>query len=156
MDRGEWHSASDPGQIRILGSAHWIMDPDPAPDLDPALFVTVFQETNKNEFFSYVFLAYYLRVADPDPGSGAFLTPWDGIRDGKNPDSGWISCIIFPRAEKHLFWLKIFKFFDADPGRDLLDPGFGIFLTLDPGWKKFVSRIRDKEPRFEHCKYIIK
>jgi hypothetical protein len=26
--------------------------------------------------------------------------------------------------------LKILKFFDADP-----DPGSGIFLTLDPGWK---------------------
>ncbi len=28
-------------------------------------------------------------VADPDPGSGAFLTPWIRIRDpgwGKNPD----------------------------------------------------------------------
>ncbi len=32
------------------------------------------------------------------------------------------------------FWVKILKFFDADPV-----PGF--FLTLDPGWKKF--RIRD-------------
>jgi hypothetical protein len=27
------------------------------------------------------------------------------------------------------FWVKILKIFDADP-----DPG--IFLTLDPGWKK--------------------
>jgi hypothetical protein len=35
--------------------------------------------------------------------------------------------------------VKIFKFFDADP-----DPGSGIFLTLDPGWKKFGSGIRDK------------
>jgi hypothetical protein len=26
--------------------------------------------------------------------------------------------------------LKILKFFDVDP-----DPGSGIFLTLDPGWK---------------------
>jgi hypothetical protein len=29
---------------------------------------------------------------------------------------------------KTIFGLKILKFFDADPG-------FGIFLTLDPGWK---------------------
>jgi hypothetical protein len=35
-----------------------------------------------------------------------------------------------------LFWVKILKFFDADA-----DPG--IFLTLDPGWKKFGSGIRD-------------
>jgi hypothetical protein len=27
---------------------------------------------------------------------------------------------------------KYLKFFDADP-----DPGSGIFLTRDPGWKKF-------------------
>jgi hypothetical protein len=28
----------------------------------------------------------------------------------------------------HIFWVKILIFFDADPGS-------GIFLTLDPGWK---------------------
>jgi hypothetical protein len=27
-------------------------------------------------------------VADPDPGSGAFLPPGSGIRDGFFPDSG--------------------------------------------------------------------
>ncbi len=37
------------------------------------------------------------------------------------------------------FWVKILKFFDADA-----DPG--IFLTLDPGWKKFGSGIHDKHP----------
>jgi hypothetical protein len=39
-------------------------------------------------------------VADPDPGSGAFLTPGSGIRirDGKNPDPEITSRIIFPRA----------------------------------------------------------
>jgi hypothetical protein len=31
-------------------------------------------------------------------------------------------------------WLKILKFFDADPDPD---PGSGIFLTLDPGWKNW-------------------
>jgi hypothetical protein len=49
--------------------------------------------------------------------------------------------IIFPRDKKQFFglkylnsffWVKIFKFFDADA-----DPGF--FLTLDQGWKKFGS-----------------
>jgi hypothetical protein len=29
-----------------------------------------------------------------------------------------------------IFWVKNNKFFDTDP-----DPGFKIFLTLDPGWK---------------------
>jgi hypothetical protein len=38
-----------------------------------------------------------------------------------------------------VFWVKIFKFFDADPGiRDLLDPGSGM--------KKFGSGIRYKHP----------
>jgi hypothetical protein len=56
-------------------------------------------------------------VADPDPGSGAFLTPGSGmgkvrirIRD---PDP---TRIIFPRAQKPFFWVKILKFYDADPG----------------------------------------
>ncbi len=35
-----------------------------------------------------------------------------------------------------LFWLKILKFFDADPGS-------GNLFDLDPGWKKFGSEIRD-------------
>ncbi len=36
-----------------------------------------------------------------------------------------------------IFWVKILKFFDADPGS-------GIFLTLDPGWRKFGGT--DKHP----------
>jgi hypothetical protein len=40
-----------------------------------------------------------------------------------------------------IFWVKILKFLDADP-----DPDPGIFLTRDPGWKKFRSGIRDKHP----------
>ncbi len=42
-------------------------------------------------------------VADPDPGSGAFLTPSSGIRDGikkQDPDPGWTTWIILPRAQK--------------------------------------------------------
>jgi hypothetical protein len=46
-------------------------------------------------------------VADPDPGSVAFLTPGSGIRDGKNPDPGRTTRIIFPRAQKPFFGLKI-------------------------------------------------
>jgi hypothetical protein len=56
--------------------------------------------------------------SDPDPGSGAFLTPGSG--SGMN--------ILDHISESILtnFWVKILKFFDADP-----DPG--IFWTLDPG-----------------------
>jgi hypothetical protein len=54
-----------------------------------------------------------------DPGSGAFLTPRSGIRDGykikirirdKHPDS-------YFREFRNNFWFKILKFFDED-----LDP----------------------------------
>jgi hypothetical protein len=38
-----------------------------------------------------------------------------------------------------IFWFKILKFCDA-----IADPDPGIFFTLDPGWKKFGSGIRDK------------
>jgi hypothetical protein len=37
--------------------------------------------------------------------------------------------------------VKILKFFDADPGSRIRDG-----KNLDPGWKKFGSRIRDKHP----------
>jgi hypothetical protein len=41
-----------------------------------------------------------------------------------------------------IFGVIILKFFDADP-----DPGSGIFMTLDPGWKKSVFGIPDPQ----HC-----
>ncbi len=59
-------------------------------------------------------------VADPDPGSGAFWTPGSGIRD-EQPGS------YFLELRNHFlgfFWVKIFKFFDADPGWRQF--GFGI------------------------------
>ena len=40
---------------------------------------------------------------------------------------------------KTIFWVKILKFFDADPG-------YGIFLTLDQGSGMEKIRIRDKHP----------
>jgi hypothetical protein len=40
----------------------------------------------------------------------------------------------FSESLETIFWAKILKFFDADTERDP-----GIFLTLDPGWKKFGS-----------------
>jgi hypothetical protein len=39
------------------------------------------------------------------------------------------------------FWVKILKFFVA-----CADPGSGIFLTLDTGWKKFGSGINIPDP----------
>jgi hypothetical protein len=48
------------------------------------------------------------------------------------PDPGWTYRIIFPRAWKQFLGLQIPKLLDADPNPN---PGSGIFLTLDPGWK---------------------
>jgi hypothetical protein len=73
-------------------------------------------------------------VADPDPGSGAFLTPpGSGILDGEKiriRDPGRTSQIIFPRALKKFLELKILKLLYADPGSRILNlfyPGSGIW-----------------------------
>jgi hypothetical protein len=71
-------------------------------------------------------------VGDPDPGSGAFLT--SGSWMGKNQDPDF-------REHRTNFWLKILKFFDADP-----DPR--IFLTLDPGRKNQGSGINIPDPQY--------
>jgi hypothetical protein len=73
-------------------------------------------------------------VADPDPGSGAFLTPGSGmgrksasrsgIRD-EQPGS------YFLELRNHFFGVKIHKFFDGDPGS-----GMETVRSRDPGWKK--------------------
>jgi hypothetical protein len=61
-------------------------------------------------------------VSDPDPGSGAFLTP--GSESGmNNPDH-------ISESLETFFWGKIFKFFAADPG-----------------WKKFESGINIPDPQ---------
>jgi hypothetical protein len=46
---------------------------------------------------------------------------------------------------KTIFWVKkILKFFDADPGS-------GIFLTLDPGWKNSDPGSGIPIPDSQHC-----
>jgi hypothetical protein len=51
--------------------------------------------------------------------------PW--IRDGKKSRPGMNIPVGFSETVSRA---KILKFFDADP-----DPGSGISLTLNPGWK---------------------
>ena len=75
----------------------------------------------------------------PDPGSGTFLTPGSGIRDGRKSASG--SGIrdeqpgsYFLELRNHFFaflGVKILKFFDEDPGS-----GMETVRIRDPGWKK--------------------
>ena len=49
-----------------------------------------------------------ISVADPDPGSGAFLNPGSGIRNGQ-PGS------YFRELRNIFFAVKILKFLNADP-----------------------------------------
>jgi hypothetical protein len=72
-------------------------------------------------------------VADPGSGIRCLFDPW--IRDpgwvkNQNPDPG--SGLNIPdhisESLETNFWVKKLKFF-------LADTRFGIFLTLDPGWK---------------------
>jgi hypothetical protein len=53
---------------------------------------------------------------------------------------------------KTSFWVKILKFFDADPGSVMeknSDPGSGMekIRIQDPGWKKFGSGINVPDPQ---------
>ncbi len=72
-----------------------------------------------------------------DPGTSAFFYPW--IRDTgwvKNPDPGWKNnpYHMYESLETS-FWVKILKFFDADPG-----------------WKNFGSGIRKKTFQIRNTK----
>ena len=73
--------------------------------------------TNESRFAKWPLTS----AADPDPGSGAFLTPGSGMGKKSGSESGMSTRIIFPA----IFWIKILKFFDADPEK---------------------NRIRDKHP----------
>jgi hypothetical protein len=71
-------------------------------------------------------------VADPNPGSGAFLSPGSGM--GKKSGSGIRFRDEQPRSyllelRNHFLWVKILE-----------------FLDVDLGWKKVRSGIRDKHP----------
>jgi hypothetical protein len=55
-----------------------------------------------------------------------FFTPRSGIQDAKKCGSR----MNISDYSSESFRAKILKFFEKDP-----DPGSGIFLTLDPGWK---------------------
>ncbi len=75
-----------------------------------------------------------------DPGFGI-----PGWAKNQDPDPGCTSRIIFRKAEKQFFGLKILKLFFAD-----LDPGSGIFLTLDPGCIS-VPWINIPDPQHRFC-----
>ncbi len=55
-------------------------------------------------------------VADPDPGSGAFLAPGSGMGNKSGSGSGMNNPDHISESLETFFWIKILKFFDADHG----------------------------------------
>jgi hypothetical protein len=51
-----------------------------------------------------------------DPGSDAFLTPGSGMGKKSGSGSGRNNPDHISESLKTIFWVKILKFFDADPG----------------------------------------
>ncbi len=70
------------------------------------------------------------KISVADPGSGAFLAPGAGMGKKSRYVSGMNNPDHIYESLWTIFGVTILKFFDVDPGS-------GIFLTLDPGWKKF-------------------
>jgi hypothetical protein len=50
-----------------------------------------------------------------DPGSSAFLTPASGMGKKSGSGSGMNNTDHIPESLETVFWVKILKFFDADP-----------------------------------------
>ncbi len=80
-------------------------------------------------------------IADPGPGSDAFLTPRSGIRDLgciKNQDPDPASEMNIPdnisESLETIFGLKRIKFFDTDPESRNSDPGSGINIPDQQHW----------------------
>jgi hypothetical protein len=70
---------------------------------------------------------HYLKVLRiRDPGSGAFLTPGSGM--GKKSGSGMNNPDHISESLETIFWVKILKFFNEDPGS-----GMEKIQIRDPG-----------------------
>jgi hypothetical protein len=63
----------------------------------------------------YFYLIDRLRLSVADPGSGAFLTPGSGMGKKSGSGSGMNNPGHISERLETLFWVKIPKFFDADP-----------------------------------------
>jgi hypothetical protein len=65
-------------------------------------------------------------VADPDPGSGAVLTPGSGIRDGYKIRIWDEKLGSYSESLETVLWVNILQFFIADQGSGLEKFGSGI------------------------------
>ncbi len=89
-------------------------------------------------------------LADPNPASGAYLTP-PGRVNNQDPNRGSGSEMnipnhIFATLNRNNFWLKILKFLiaDPDPGSgNIFDPGSGNIFDPGSGMEKIRIRIRN-------------
>ncbi len=93
--------------------------------------------------------------ADPDPEHWFWETFIFSVKysmeSGPSCQSSGFGSFIYHMIRETIFWVKILQFFDADPDSRsfyLFDPGSGIRDANNsyPGWKKFESGIRDKQP----------
>ncbi len=94
-----------------------------------------------------VILQYHSMLRILIRGIWCLFDPW--IRD-----PGWVKKIRIRIRDQDLgsyfwdlgtiFWVKILKFFDADPGHGIRIQNIRI---LDPGWKKFGSVINIPDPQ---------
>jgi hypothetical protein len=90
-------------------------------------------------FLNYVAFKTVFRIRDP-----VLFCPMDlGSEKGGKSGSGLNITDNFFESMKQFFWIKLLKFFDADPGS-------GIFLpwiqNLRSGMEKFGPGIRHKHP----------
>ncbi len=92
-------------------------------------------------------------VVDPDLGSGAFwpLDPGSGMgKKNQDPDQGWTTRIIYPRAEKQFFGLKSKKIYRLKD-----DQAFSLSLELGRrekvAWRPSVGGGGDFVDRYCYC-----
>jgi hypothetical protein len=80
-------------------------------------------------------------VANPDLGSGVFLTPVSGMGIKSGSGSGMNNPDHISECLETIFLVKILKFFEADPGS-----GMEKIRIRDPVWKKYRSGINIQDP----------
>jgi hypothetical protein len=94
-------------------------------------------------FFTLKGVAVLTRVADPVPFWP--LNPVFGMGKKSRSGSGMNIPDHISESLEIIFWVKILKFFDADPGSGIfltLDPGPGIEKNLDPGSTTMVQTFK--------------
>jgi hypothetical protein len=62
---------------------------------------------------------FYLCSIVADPGSGGFLTLGSGLGKKSGSGSGMINPDHISESFETIFWVKIPKFFNADPGSEM-------------------------------------